>query len=74
MKGPALTADNIKPIYRGTRVIVTDDGLFVDRHLHTIAEATQLRDESTGELRDELTQALKQYAIREQATDGGAHR
>jgi hypothetical protein len=57
--------------YSGTLVkAATHVGFLVDGVYCTIDEATALRDEATGRLRVELTEAMEQYARWQRSTGG----
>jgi len=57
--------------YSGNLVkAATHVGFLIDGVYRTIDEATALRDEATGRLRVELTEAIDQYARWQRSTGG----
>ncbi len=59
-----VVADNAKPIYTGEFVeIVTVDGVFIDGTEYTVEQAEALRDEESGELRNEIDAGLKALRV-----------
>jgi hypothetical protein len=65
-----MAADNGKPIYGGEFVrIVTVDGVFIDGKEYTVEQAEALRDEESGELRNEIDAGLKALRVYQRAAD-----
>lgn len=65
-----MVADKSKPIFQGEMVqVVTVDGLFIDGREYTVEQAESLRDEESGELRNEVDAALKAIRAYQRTTD-----
>jgi hypothetical protein len=65
-----MAADNAKPIYSGEFVqVVTVDGVFIDGTEYTVEQAAALRDEESGELRNEIDAGLKARRVYQRTTD-----